>query len=155
MSDFPSMEQFNQELTVMEDDELITTQDHYEFGKRLYDVMNNDQKLIVDTILDSVSSNNPICAYVDGVGGSGKTYVYRTLYHLLRSKGKKVNSMAYTGIASILLPHGKTLHRTFGLPVPLLSDSSSKIKIQSSEGKTLIENDVFFLDEAPMAPRYA
>lgn len=43
--------------------------------------------------------------------------------------------MAFTGIAAILLPQGKTIHKTFGMPVPLF--------------------DIFIWDDAPMAPRYA
>ena len=87
--------------------------------------------------------------YIDGPGGSGKTFIYSTLYNLLRSKNKKVNRMAFTGIAAILLPHGKTVHKSFGLPVPLLSDFSSTTTAESKEGITLKETDVFIWDEAP------
>jgi len=41
--------------------------------------------------------------------------------------------MAFTGIAATLSPTGKTVHKIFGLPVPLFTDSSSAIKIQSKE----------------------
>uniref|UniRef100_A0AC34GM24 ATP-dependent DNA helicase n=1 Tax=Panagrolaimus sp. ES5 TaxID=591445 RepID=A0AC34GM24_9BILA len=63
--------------------------------------------------------------------------------------------MAFTGIAAILLPEGKTVHKTLGLPVPLYSDSNSSITRNSKQGKILLETDVFIWDEAPMAPRYA
>ncbi|XP_071582207.1 uncharacterized protein [Temnothorax nylanderi] len=59
------------------------------------------------------------------------------------------------GIAATLLPAGKTVHKTFGLPVPLFADSSSAIKIQSKEAQYLKEIDIFIWDEAPMTPRYA
>ncbi|XP_071581098.1 uncharacterized protein, partial [Temnothorax nylanderi] len=60
-----------------------------------------------------------------------------------------------SGIAATLLPAGKTVHKTFGLPVPLFADSSSSIKIQSKEAQYLKKIDIFIWDEAPMAPRYA
>jgi len=41
--------------------------------------------------------------------------------------------MAFTDIAATLLLAGKTIHKTFGLPVLLFADSSSIIKIQSKE----------------------
>jgi len=63
--------------------------------------------------------------------------------------------MAFTGIAATLLPAGKTVHKTFLLPVPLFADSSSGIKIQSKEAHYLKEIDIFIWDETPMAPRYA
>ena len=62
--------------------------------------------------------------------------------------------MAFTGIAA-LLPNGKTVHKTLGLPVSLFSDSTSNIKVGSNEGRHLKETDVFIWDEAPMAPRFA
>lgn len=39
--------------------------------------------------------------------------------------------MAFTGIAAILRPHGKTVHKTFVRPVPVVYDSVSRIKSQS------------------------
>ncbi|XP_070171247.1 ATP-dependent DNA helicase pif1-like [Polyergus mexicanus] len=63
--------------------------------------------------------------------------------------------MAFTGIAATLLPTGKTVHRTFGLSVPLFANSSSAIKIQSKKAQYLKETDIYIWDEAPMAPRYA
>ena len=56
--------------------------------------------------------------------------------------------MAFTDIAAILLPHGKTVHKTFGMPVPLFSDSVSNIKNQSKDAQYLKKVDVFIWDEA-------
>jgi len=74
---------------------------------------------------------------------------------LAKIRNKRVCTMAFTGIAATLLPAGKTVHKTFGLPVPLFVDSSSNIKIQSKEAHYLKETDIFIWDEAPMIPRYA
>lgn len=63
--------------------------------------------------------------------------------------------MAYTGIAATLLPNGRTVHKTLGLPVPILINSTSNIEMQSKEAQLLQETDVFIWDEAPMASRYA
>jgi len=62
--------------------------------------------------------------------------------------------MAFTDVAS-LLPAGKTVHKTFGLPIPLFADSSSNIKIQSKQAQCLKKTDIFILGEVPSAPRYA
>jgi len=63
--------------------------------------------------------------------------------------------MAFAGIAATLLPNGKTIHKVFGLPVPLFADFTLNIKIQSKEANRLKFVNVFILDEALMAPRYA
>ena len=99
------------------------------------------------------NSNN--CFFIDGPGGSGKTFLYQTLWYILKGNGKKVCTMAFTGIAATLLPQGKTVHRVFQLPVSLYYDSSSNIKLETKEAAYLKEVDVFIWDEAPMAPRYA
>ncbi|XP_018359962.1 PREDICTED: uncharacterized protein LOC108759143 [Trachymyrmex cornetzi] len=88
------------------------------------------------------------------IGGSGKTFIYTTLYYLLKSREKIINTMSFTGITATLLPKGRTIHKVFGLPVPLFTDSTSNIKVQSKEADNLKLVDIFISDEAPMAPRY-
>ena len=62
--------------------------------------------------------------------------------------------MALTGIAATLLTKGMTVHKVLGLPVPLLSNSTSNIAVQSKEVQFFRQTDVFICDEVPMAPRY-
>ena len=57
--------------------------------------------------------------FIDGSGGTGKTFLYKTLIHYYLGEGQKVVSITWTGIASILLPEGMTSHRTFKLPLDL------------------------------------
>ncbi|XP_074096363.1 uncharacterized protein LOC141525698 [Cotesia typhae] len=140
--------------------ENIDSENSNIIGSQQYKKLNEKQKEIVDIVLNLINhsdenSNQNRCFYIDGPGGSGKTFIYTTLWHLLRSAGRKVQMMAYTGIAATLLPHGRTVHKTLGLHVPLFIDSTSNIKMQSKEAKILLETDVFIWDEAPMAPRYA
>ncbi|XP_018404137.1 PREDICTED: uncharacterized protein LOC108780818 [Cyphomyrmex costatus] len=124
-ADFPQMEQL---IENEEEDDYRTLEETIEIGTRQYEQLNDKQKEIVDLVLNRLDTNNhnSNCIYIDGPGGS-----------------------------ATLLPAGKTVHKTFGLPVPLFADSSSRIKIQSKEAKYLKETDIFIWDEAPMAPRYA
>ncbi|XP_011859010.1 PREDICTED: uncharacterized protein LOC105556523, partial [Vollenhovia emeryi] len=155
LSQFPEMEQITAEYEKEDTEQL---QREALLGQQQYSQLNCDQKSIVDyvsTLLEKNDSQQIKCLYIDGPGGSGKTFVYTTLYYLLKSQGKVVSSMAFTGIAATLLPNGRTVHKTLGLPVPLFADSTSNIKIQSKEADCLKKTDVFIWDEAPMAPRYA
>uniref|UniRef100_A0ABD2WRH7 ATP-dependent DNA helicase n=1 Tax=Trichogramma kaykai TaxID=54128 RepID=A0ABD2WRH7_9HYME len=155
ISNFPSMEQ-RIEIEYAGINNNISLAEMAESGQNQYTQLSEEQKKIVDTIIDSTQSNydGNNCFYINGPGGSGKTFIYTTIYKLLTSKGIGVCSMAFTGIAALLLPNGKTVHKTFGLPVPLFSDSSSNIKAQSKQGIYLKETQVFIWDEAPMAPRW-
>ncbi|XP_063994425.1 uncharacterized protein LOC135171800 [Diachasmimorpha longicaudata] len=153
----PTMEEVPNNITESIDAGML--QQHTEIGLDQYRRLNVKQKEIVDKIFDVVSSevNNSsnTCFYIDGPGGSGKTFIYTTIYHILTGRGKQICTMAFTGIAAILLPHGRTVHKTFGMPVPLFSHSVSNIKNQSQNADYLRGVDVFIWDEAPMAPRYA
>lgn len=158
IKDFPNMIQ--SVLPDDDDEDIISPQFDpvisKSIGEQMYNNMNGKQKEIIDQLIESVEcpgKNN--CYYIDGPGGSGKTYTYTTLMHKLISKGKSFKSMAFTGIAAILLINGKTVHRTIGLPVPLNKDSTSQIRAQSKEAEELKKTDVFIWDEAPMAPKYA
>ena len=129
----------------------------------MYESLTAEQKLVVDTVMaglgrffdgsaasDTIGSN---CLYVDGPGGSGKSYVYRCLFHLIRAKGFSVLMMASTGAAATLLPTGCTVHHAAMLPVPLRSDS--KADPRGGKLKRFVGAHVMFIDEAPMLLRFA
>ena len=67
----------------------------------------------------------------------GKTFVYKSLMHILRGQGKTALACAPTGIASTLLPGGRTSHSLFKLPVPFNETSVSSIKLGSPQAKLL------------------
>ncbi|KAB0792783.1 hypothetical protein PPYR_00660 [Photinus pyralis] len=159
ISMYPSMQQVNDTEYA---DDVSNDEQAIEAASRQYEHLNEKQKQIVDIILDQCDDDinesivsEPPCFYIDGPGGSGKTYVYTTLYSLLKKKNKNICTMAYTGIAATLLPKGRTVHKTFGLPVPLFCDSTTSIKNNSKQAEYLKDVDVFIWDEAPVAPRYA
>lgn len=79
------------------------------------------------------------------LGGTGKTFIYCTLYHILRGHGLSVVMMASTGAAATLLPRGETVHRSAGLPVPLVSGSEANPKGRIR--KRFEEAQVFIWDE--------
>ncbi|XP_063990617.1 uncharacterized protein LOC135169496 [Diachasmimorpha longicaudata] len=153
----PPLDEYEVDVNDGSDDQM-SIEIHETIGHNQYAQLNTKQKEIVDKILNIAMSTEELsssCFYIDGPGGSGKTFVYTTLYHLLKAQGKSICTMAFTGIAAILLPQGKTLHKTFGIPVPILPDSVSNIKSQSKEAEYLRNVDFFIWDEAPMAPRSA
>ena len=149
------------EIETMNDDML--PRDRTERGELQYRSLNTQRNEIVDIVLNAVmrdnEHNNHNCFYIDGPGGSGQTFIYTTLCHIpvcvLKSRAKKISTMAFTGIAATLIPNGRTVHKTFGLPVPLFSDLTSNIKNQTKGGEFFKNVDIFIWDEAPMAPQYA
>jgi ATP-dependent DNA helicase PIF1 len=93
--------------------------------------------------------------FVDGYGGTGKTYLWKTLSYRLRSEGKIVINVASSGIASLLLPGGRTAHSQFGLPLVLHKESCCKISKKSKKAQLLIMASLIIWDEAPMINKFA
>lgn len=61
--------------------------------------------------------------YLNGPGGCGKTYLYNVLIQYVESKGQSVITSASSGIASLLIKNGMTVHSCFGIPVPTLDNT--------------------------------
>ena len=85
----------------------INLEDNGARGAEKYELLNTEQELIVDEVLQSVGNRDGQCYFIDGPGGSGKTFVYTTIYHPATSRGYNVVNLAWTGIAANLLPDGR------------------------------------------------
>ncbi|GJY36406.1 ATP-dependent DNA helicase PIF1-like protein [Tanacetum coccineum] len=75
-----------------------------------------EQHVIYDHVIQSVQSQSGKFYFVYGPGGTGKTFLYKTIISRLRSEGKIVLAVASSGIASLLLPGGRTAHSSTNDP---------------------------------------
>ncbi|RWS26596.1 uncharacterized protein B4U80_06144, partial [Leptotrombidium deliense] len=151
LSDF-GMEKF--ETAVEPQVEIVDYEFHRNQYELMYSMLNSEQKFAFETINKAIC--NPAlgnCYYIDGIGGSGKTFVYRCLIHYAMVQRKKVYTIAWTGIAAILLPFGKTAHRSFQLPFGLKEKST--LFWNNKTKQSLKSIDIFIWDEASMIPAAA
>jgi len=79
--------------------------------------------------------------------------MWKTLSAALRSKGMIVLNVASSGIASLLLPGGKTAHSTFCIPLLINDESTCNIAQGSLCAKLLMATNLIIWDEAPMMNR--
>ena len=107
----------------------------------LYSSLNDAQKQAADSILFSVRNKLPGCFFIDGPGGSGKTYLYKTLYNLLTAGGSNVICTAWTGIAANLMPGGRTVSSMFKLNIKE-NNRSSSLKREQKEARALHAMDL-------------
>jgi hypothetical protein len=114
--------------------------------------LNEDQLQAFNTIRQAVENEceNNRYFYLDGPGGSGKTFLYCTLLSFIRGKGKVALPFATTGIAATLLRGGRTVHSGFKLPVPLLDSSVSSMKANSPDAELLEKAVLIIIDEITM-----
>ena len=115
--------------------------------------LNADQQHIYDLIMSAAAANKQELIFVYGHGGTGKTFLWKTIISSLRSEGKIVLAVASSGIASLLLTAGRTAHSRFKLPLELTEETLCKIKKNTHLGKLLVETDLIIWDEAPMNDR--
>lgn len=115
--------------------------------------MNSDQRQIYDLIINAFAANKQELVFVYGHGGTGKTFLWKTIISALRSEGNIVLAVASSGIAYLLLPAGRTAHSRFKLPPELTEETLCKVKKNTHLGKLLVDTDLIIWDEAPMNDR--
>ncbi|XP_012830038.1 PREDICTED: uncharacterized protein LOC105951194 [Erythranthe guttata] len=95
--------------------------------KKYLSSITNEQKNVFDDIMDVVTNDRGGLFFLYGNERTGKTFIWQTLSATIRSKGV-INVTSSTGIASLLLPGGRTAHSRFGLPIIVHESSTCNIK---------------------------
>ncbi|XP_021975067.1 uncharacterized protein LOC110870171 [Helianthus annuus] len=122
--------------------------------RNLFSSLTHEQRVIYEEIITAVDNNKGGVFFVYGYGGTGKTYLWKTLCASIRSEGKIVLSVASSGIASLLLSGGRTAHSRFHIPINLDEDSFCFIKPDSDLARLLQETSLIIWDEAPMVHKH-
>jgi hypothetical protein len=130
-------------------DRVVLAEEHNKLLKGL----NYEQRKIYDAVIGSVTEKKGGVFFVYGHGGTGKTYLWRTLICRLRSEGKIVIAVASSGIAALLLPGGRTAHSRFQIPINVTDSSTCGIKQGSQLANLMARTDLIIWDEAPMTHR--
>ena len=116
-----------------------------------------EQKNVFETIMNAVSNDEPLQAFIDARGGCGKTYLINTILAAVRTlepQGCTALAMATTGIAANLLDLGRTFHSRMKAPLTPSEDSTLAISGQSSLAKLIRMSKILLIDEATMLDRY-
>ncbi|XP_021768934.1 ATP-dependent DNA helicase PIF1-like [Chenopodium quinoa] len=117
------------------------------------ELLNDEQKLTYNTIYNKVLTNKPAAFFVDGPGGTGKTFLYSTLLANVRAKGMIALVVASSGIAALGLSGGRTANSRFKIPLDVDEIPSFSISKQSSLGQLIRLARLIVWDEVPMAKR--
>ncbi|GBG81891.1 hypothetical protein CBR_g34074 [Chara braunii] len=118
-------------------------------------MLHPSQRVLVQGVVDAVLKRTPLCVFVDAPVGTGKTFCINTILSgVRRHEGCIALAVASSGIASLLLPGGRTFHSRFR--APLTPDDKKPFAIpKQSELATLIRRaQLIVWDEAPMTHRF-
>ncbi|AQK99913.1 hypothetical protein ZEAMMB73_Zm00001d012588 [Zea mays] len=115
--------------------------------------LNEEQKSAYEKILSVVDTSNGGVFFVDGPGGTGKTYLYKALLAVLRSQDKIAVATATSGVAASIMPGGRTAHSRFKIPLTIDDGAICTFTKQSGTSKLLQKASLIIWDEASMAKR--
>ncbi|XP_022004614.1 uncharacterized protein LOC110902209 [Helianthus annuus] len=87
------------------------------------DSLNSDQKNVFDEIMMHVDNDLPGVFFIDGPGGTGKTFLNIALLTEIRSRGLIALATASSGAAANNMPGGRTAHSRFKIPLNLENNS--------------------------------
>jgi len=121
---------------------------------RLMSTMTSEQRSVYDTIMARVDQNKLGLFFLYGYGGTGKTFIWRTMCAALRSKGEIVLAVASSGIAALLIPGGRTAHSRFAIPFLINECSTCTIELNSLLALLITKAKLIIWDEALMMHRY-
>ncbi|SGY12569.1 BQ5605_C011g06542 [Microbotryum silenes-dioicae] len=110
-----------------------------------FESCNAEQRVVVETVLDSILNSRGEVFFVDAPGGTGKTFLEETVFARIRSEGTYALAVASLGIAALLLPKGRTAHSRFKIPIDIFDDATCNVPKQGQLAE--------LWDEAPMQHR--
>ncbi|XP_019087530.1 PREDICTED: ATP-dependent DNA helicase PIF4-like [Camelina sativa] len=116
--------------------------------------MTDEQKNIYREIMEAVDNDMGGVFFVYGFGGTGKTFLYKTLSAGLRVRGEIVLNVASSGIASLLLAGERTTHSRFGIPINPHESSVCTMSPGSDQAQLVEEASLIIWDEAPMMSKH-
>ncbi|KAL6639554.1 hypothetical protein ACP70R_023284 [Stipagrostis hirtigluma subsp. patula] len=121
----------------------------------LSDSLNEEQRTTYDEIMAAVDTGKGGLFFLDGPGGTGKTYLYRALLATIRSQNKIAVATATSGVAASIMPSGRTPHSRFKIPLTLEDDAFCSFTKQSGTAKLLQTASLIIWDEVSMTKRQA
>jgi len=117
--------------------------------------LNREQRQAYDTILASVDSGTGGVFFVDGPGGTGKTFLYNAMLARVRSNGNIAIATATSGVAASIMPGGRTAHSRFKIPLSIQDGGVCNFTKQSGTATLLRRASLILWDEATMTKRQA
>ncbi|MBW0555858.1 hypothetical protein O181_095573 [Austropuccinia psidii MF-1] len=114
------------------------------------ETLTEEQTTIYNNVLQVIISGSQYLGFIDGPGGSGKTYLLNCLIHKCKEHNMKVESVSASGIAALLLDNGTTAHTEFAIPLTVHKDSVCSWMPKDACSSHLKSVDIIIWDEISM-----
>ncbi|XP_021767739.1 uncharacterized protein LOC110732129 [Chenopodium quinoa] len=100
--------------------------------------------------MEAIDADNGRIFFIDGLGGTGMTYLYRAILTIVKLRGKFGLPVGSSCIATTLLHRGKAAYKTLGIPVTVHASSTWKFSKQDVKAQLVKYAAVIVWDEATM-----
>jgi ATP-dependent DNA helicase PIF1 len=111
---------------------------------------NDVQRVAYNGVINAYAAHHAKVIFIDGPGGTGKTYIENLILNVVRSHGDVALVVASSGIAALLLSGGRTAHSYLKIPIALDYTSFCCIREQDDLATLIRQTKLILWDEAPM-----
>jgi hypothetical protein len=117
--------------------------------------LNDGQRAAYNGVIDAYVGHHAKVIFIDGPGGTGKTYTENLILNTVRSRGDIALDVASSGIVALLLSGGRTAHSYLKIPIALDHTSFCYIRKQDDLAALIRQTKLILWDEAPMTNKLA
>jgi hypothetical protein len=121
-----------------------------EVHKRLKEntmMLNSQQKQIFNSVKTALLTTKACMFYLDGPGGTGKTFLLNTVINFVSTKRISAVVCASSGVAALLLRGGQTSHSAFKIPIDTEKGVECPVKPDSELSTLLVEAQLIIWDK--------
>ena len=119
----------------------------------LSESLNDEQRAAYDEIMSTIDTDEGGLFFVDGPGGTGKTFLYSALLARVCGENKLAVVTATSGLAASIMPGGRTTHSRFKIPLIIEDGGCCSFTKQSGTAKLQRRTSLIIWDEATMTKR--
>lgn len=119
-----------------------------------FPLLNKDQHTIYNVIIQATEDEDG-SFFVDGLGGTEKTFLYNILLAYIRSLGEIAVVVTSFEIAAILITGNYTTHSRFKILLKLNKSSMCNISRRSKEAYLINKMKLFIWDKIPITYKFA
>ena len=147
--------------------EPLQHEDHLILEQRNFDVnilrelvvrdsakLNAEQRVAFERVCQAVRDGEGGLFFLDGFGGTEKTFVINLILAKIRSERRIALAVASSRIAATLLDGGTTAHSRFKIPIEIHPDSTCSITAQCALAELIRAAELAIWDEAVMQHRH-
>jgi hypothetical protein len=117
--------------------------------------LNDGQRATYNGVINAYAAHHAKVIFIDGLGGTCKTYIENLILNIVRSRGDIALAVASSSIVALLLSGGRTAHSYLKIPIALDHTSFCYIRKQDDLAVLIRQTKLILWDEAPMTNKLA